>query len=331
MPDRFEELATELLAMLRILVDDRHANAVPEDLTDPTTSSAVVSTEWMSEEIAIAAADDQPVMAFVANISQGRADRSDDASAATETIAEAEASVELLAVQPGTPDAESEPAEAACQLEPPHRAAVLHVGCGAYDRDKLPPVFRETGWREIRLDIDPAVRPDFVASITHMEIVSDGSIDAVYSSHNIEHLYPHEVPLALREMHRVLNSAGFALLRLPDLQEVARYIAEGNLEQPLYTSPMGAISPLDILYGHRVSLAAGNVYMSHRTGFTGGTLGTALIQAGFAAAMVQRDQSTFSLAAVAFRTMPPAEQIARTQALILPDPYLPAILYTAPG
>ena len=35
---------------------------------------------------------------------------------------------------------------------------VLHVGCGDYVREKLPPVFR-TGWREIRLDIDPGVNP----------------------------------------------------------------------------------------------------------------------------------------------------------------------------
>ena len=33
-----------------------------------------------------------------------------------------------------------------------------------------------------------------------MQVIADGEFDAVYSSHNVEHLYPHEVPLALREM-----------------------------------------------------------------------------------------------------------------------------------
>jgi hypothetical protein len=58
----------------------------------------------------------------------------------------------------------------------PDMADVLHVGCGAYEQAKLPQVFRQIHWREIRLDIDPTVRPDFVASITDMRIISDGSV-----------------------------------------------------------------------------------------------------------------------------------------------------------
>jgi SAM-dependent methyltransferase len=206
-------------------------------------------------------------------------------------------------------------------------AEVLHVGCGTYAHEKLPPVFRE-GWREVRLDIDPEVHPDFIASITDMPIISDGAVDAVYSSHNIEHLYPHEVPLALREMHRVLKPDGFALITLPDLQEVARHVAAGKLEDTLYVSPMGPIAPLDILYGHRPSLSRGNAFMAHRTGFTGDTLGAALINAGFAAVMVQRDPSAFCLTAIAFRIRPSEEQVAKAQATILPAADRPAVLYT---
>lgn len=206
-------------------------------------------------------------------------------------------------------------------------ASLLHVGCGAYDREKLPSVFRHTGWREIRLDIDPDVEPDFVASITDMKVISNGVIDAVYSSHNIEHLYPHDVYLALKEMHRVLKPDGFALIKLPDLQEVARHIAEGKLDDPLYLSPMGPIAPLDILFGHRPSLARGNAFMAHRTGFTSGTLAAVLIKAGFAAVMVQRDSTAFALAAVAFPSTPKREQLARAQAQMLIDH--PAVLYTA--
>ena len=35
-------------------------------------------------------------------------------------------------------------------------------------------------------------------------------------------------------------------------------IAEDKLLQPAYVSPMGPITPLDILYGHRDSLLQGN-------------------------------------------------------------------------
>ena len=206
-------------------------------------------------------------------------------------------------------------------------AELLHVGCGTYAREKLPPVFR-AGWREIRLDIDAEVSPDLVASITDMHVISDCIVDAVYSSHNIEHLYPHDVPLALQEFRRVLKPTGFAFIEVPDLQEVARFIAAGKLEEPLYISPMGPIAALDIMYGHRPSLADGNPFMAHRTGFTGATLGAALIKAGFAAAMVQRDSSTFGLTAIAFRSKPSEDEVAKVQARILPVTDLPAILYT---
>jgi len=208
------------------------------------------------------------------------------------------------------------------------RTDVLHVGCGVDAPAKLPPVFRGEDWREIRLDIDPGVQPDHVASITDMHVIADRAVDAVYSSHNIEHLYPHEVPLALREFHRVLKASGFAFIKVPDLREVARYVAEGKLEDPLYMSPMGPIAPLDILYGHRASLADGNAFMAHRTGFTGETLGNALINAGFEAVIVQSLPSAFSLDVLAFRTRPNEQQITRAQARMLPAPDRPAVLFT---
>jgi hypothetical protein len=53
---------------------------------------------------------------------------------------------------------------------------VLHVGCGPYHPAALPPVFRHAGWREIRLDIDPGIRPDVVASITDMRAIADSQV-----------------------------------------------------------------------------------------------------------------------------------------------------------
>ena len=83
-----------------------------------------------------------------------------------------------------------------------------------------------------------------------MHVISGVMVDAVYSSHNVEHLYSHEVAVALREMRRVLKPAGFVMIKVPDLQAVAGYVADGKLEDALYLSSMGPIAPLDILYGH---------------------------------------------------------------------------------
>ena len=168
--------------------------------------------------------------------------------------------------------------------------SLLHVGCGAADPSKLPEAFFPAGaWREVRLDIDPGVAPDIVANITDMAVVADASVDAIWSAHNLEHLASHEVPLALGEFHRVLRSGGFALVTMPDLQQVAELVAQGQLEDTAYLSAMGPIAPLDMLYGYRPALALGNAYMGHRTGFVAATLQAHLERAGFQSVRVQRD------------------------------------------
>ena len=160
--------------------------------------------------------------------------------------------------------------------------SVLHVGCGSATIANMPAGFQNGGWRELRFDIDPAYSVDFVGTMLDMKVVADDSVDALYSSHNIEHVFPHEVEIVLREFRRVIKPDGFAVVTCPDLQSVAKHVAEGRLEDPLYVSPGGPISPLDILYGHGDAIARGEVYMAHRTGFTQKTLGLHAQAAGFA-------------------------------------------------
>jgi len=155
----------------------------------------------------------------------------------------------------------------------------LHVGCGNKHMDQTP--FAQQGWTEIRMDIDAAVNPDVLGTMTDMSSITDESVDAIFSSHNIEHLYPHEVPQALAEFLRILRPGGFALITCPDLRSVSRLVADDQLTEAAYTSPAGPIAPLDILYGHRVSMAMGNLYMAHRCGFTEKVLVGSLLAAGF--------------------------------------------------
>lgn len=157
----------------------------------------------------------------------------------------------------------------------------LHVGCGPKHKDRTTPGFNSPNWAELRLDIDESVMPDIVGTMLDMSAVADASVDAVFSSHNIEHLYPHEVPLALKEFMRVLRPDGFVVITCPDLQSVAALIAEDKLCEPAYVSPAGPIAPLDILYGHRPPMAQGNLYMAHRCGFTQRVLCGTLEAAGF--------------------------------------------------
>jgi predicted SAM-dependent methyltransferase len=184
-------------------------------------------------------------------------------------------------------------------------ALLLHAGCGRASPQRLHPVFRGAGWRELRLDVDPAVRPEIVASITDMRSgVADGSCDAVYASHTLEHLHTHEVPAALAEFRRALKPGGFALVRSPDMAAIAEALLAHGPDHVAYVAPAGPITPLDMIYGHNRSIRKGQAAMAHHTGFTAARLGRLLLAAGFAEARTL-PLPEFDLWAIAF--MPEAD------------------------
>jgi hypothetical protein len=158
------------------------------------------------------------------------------------------------------------------QRQPARSYRVLHVGCGQPGTHRLHACFR-TGeaWEEIRIDVDPRVKPDIVCSTVDMS-----------ASHTVEHLWDHEVLPAFGEFRRVINDTGFLLLRCPDLRAIALTLIEHGVEHVAYESPAGPITPLDMLFGHRASVAAGNSYMAHHTGFTDERIGELLTEVGFA-------------------------------------------------
>lgn len=169
------------------------------------------------------------------------------------------------------------------QAHPAHQRRVLNTGSGPFNPLKLHPVFRTPGWQEVRLDIDARLSPDLIGTVSDMRtLVPDRSFDAIWSSHNVEHLHTHEVPPAFRELTRVLKPDGFALITCPDLQAIAALIVEGKAESTIYTAPAGPITTLDMLYGHSASIASGNVYMAHNTGFTADRMARVCLDAGFA-------------------------------------------------
>lgn len=139
---------------------------------------------------------------------------------------------------------------------------LLHVGCGS---DPLPDWLH--GFKETRLDINPAANPDIVASMLDMGDI--GKFDVVLCRHALEHLYTHEVSIALEEFKRVLNDGGNLIVFVPDLQDVQA------TEEVLMISPAGPITGLDLIYGFRKAIPE-NPYMQHKTGFMQDTLSKAL-------------------------------------------------------
>ncbi len=113
----------------------------------------------------------------------------------------------------------------------------LHVGCGSKYKNQTTIGFNKPDWLEKRLDIDESVKPDIIGTMTNMANVDTGSVSAIFSSHNIEHLYPHEVPLALAEFLRVLDDKGFLVVTCPDLLSVCTLVAQDKLTEPAYQLP----------------------------------------------------------------------------------------------
>lgn len=191
----------------------------------------------------------------------------------------------------------------------------LNAGCGEAGSGAISPHFQD--WREVRLDLDPATKPDIVADFQGLGCIADSSFDAVWSSHSLEHLFAHEVPAALLEFRRILKPDGFVCLLVPDLQAAARAIADDKLSEPLYPSPSGPITPHDMVFGYGPALARGSYFMAHRCGFTPNVLGRAFVDAGFAEVIVRRRTRELELAALASKVKPsdPVQRIKLLESL----------------
>ena len=194
----------------------------------------------------------------------------------------------------------------------------LLVGCGKLNKSFCPG-FEGDEWSEIRLDIDKNVKPDIVGSLTDMNLVETSSVDAVFSSHNIEHIFPHEIPFALKEFYRVLKDDGIVVITCPDIQSVGEALASDKSLEPLYDSPMGGVTAIDILYGHRETTNDGNIFALHKCGFTYSTLDAVFFQAGFEARVGGRRPDAFDLYLVAFKQRKPDNELKKIATNFLPQ------------
>jgi SAM-dependent methyltransferase len=198
----------------------------------------------------------------------------------------------------------------------PQRERVLvNVGCGPREASTLPAYF--DSWQQVRVDNDASVAPDILADLTDLSAILDGSADAVWAAHCVEHLYEHQVPLALAEFRRVLREDGFVCVIVPDLQTVAQFVAADKLHETLYDSPAGPVTPHDIFFGYGAAIASGRTSMAHRCGFTPGMLQRCFMRLQYGEVLLRRRNTALELVAVA-RAIPAkddAERVALMTAL----------------
>lgn len=176
---------------------------------------------------------------------------------------------------------------------------LLNAGCGPAGDSRLPRMFQD--WKQLRVDIDPDVEPDLVASVVDLSAVPDATIDAVWCAHCMEHLFAHQVPVALAEFRRVLRKDGFACIVVPDLQEISGWIANDRLHEVIYKSPAGPVTAHDMIWGFGAAIANGSESMAHHCGFTPTLFLEHLKQAGFSEIVLRRTTSRLELAGVALQ------------------------------
>jgi SAM-dependent methyltransferase len=184
-------------------------------------------------------------------------------------------------------------------INPVRTRSWINAGAGTRTNTRYPRLFHD--WQEIRVDINPGTEPDIVADITDLSGVPSNAVDAIWSSHCLEHLFQYQVPRALSEFRRVIRDDGFVVFLVPDLQSVASLVAADKFHEPVYHAPIGPVTPHDMFYGYGPAIAQGYTSMAHRCGFTPTILVNMMNEVGFPEFIIQR-RPNLELAVVARKT-----------------------------
>lgn len=130
---------------------------------------------------------------------------------------------------------------------------------------------RNADWKI--LDIEDRPEVDFLGDASNLSQFAEGSVEAIYASHVLEHFYyglNSELLNVLKEWKRVLKTGGQLLISVPDMQKLCW----------LYLNP--SCTPADryqlmrIMFGGQT-----NQYDVHKVGFDIDILAMYLIEAGF--------------------------------------------------
>ena len=92
----------------------------------------------------------------------------------------------------------------------------LHLGCGNKHFDGY-----------VNIDHRNTSATDLVCDIRKLPYPA-GSVDLIETYHVIEHLNRHDLPIALKEWHRVLAVGGKLIIECPDFDEAVKSYIEGN-------------------------------------------------------------------------------------------------------
>jgi predicted SAM-dependent methyltransferase len=129
-------------------------------------------------------------------------------------------------------------------------------------------VERKEGWHV--LNARPAETVDFVGDIRDLSRFADGSIEAVYASHVLEHTGLRDLEPTLAGIHRVLCDGGTFYVSVPDLDILCRHFLSPEL------TPQQKFQVMRMMFGGQT-----HEHDFHHVGFNRVFLQSFLARAGF--------------------------------------------------
>lgn len=171
---------------------------------------------------------------------------------------------------------------------------LLYVGAGDDRSTPFPDAFE--GYRVYRLDLDPSTGPDVLGDARDLvDALAESNLDhlrfdGVAIAHMLEHVTEAEGLKVLSGALEVLSPGGRIVVTVPDLIVACTRLAEDGALSIVYKASNGhPIRPVDMLYGWQWAVERGHPLMSHKWGYTAGTLMDALDAAGFVDLAVSTD------------------------------------------
>ena len=183
-------------------------------------------------------------------------------------------------------------------LAPPVQQTFLQINAGGQITGETLPLFRSTEWSNASPAWIDELQP--IGQGDHALSSGNGkSIQAIFLNHYLPCCYTHEVPALLNHCLTSLSDTGFLIITCPDFITIAHEILAHGLTHPSYSSAAGPIAPIDMIFGHRPTLAEGHTAMAHHSGYTQSSLVALLSEAGFKSVRALARPEQFELVAVA--------------------------------
>lgn len=177
---------------------------------------------------------------------------------------------------------------------------VLHIGINSATPQALNASFTSPDWHCVRIDSESIVQPNILTPCYDLSMIPNASVEAIWAPHILHKVHVHQAKAALSEMNRVLKDEGKLYVIVPDAQIACAYIANNRMDETLFTSAAGPVTPHDLLFGFAKGIERGNTQLQHKAAFTSESLGLLARESGLSTITITRARFEIQLMAIKY-------------------------------